>query len=282
MPSVRQESAELFAALNSRLAKIGHVASGRPCYRVLSPGLNPHRAQAKPEGAVRHFGPQLPFCLGSSLAPAGTVWAKARPSEDCEEAVSDIAQQEIDPTSSQPLDLPPDAQPAPKWFAVYTNSRHEKRVGQHLSMREIEHYLPLYHVQRKWSNGLRVTLDLPLFPGYIFVRIHRAQRVRVLEVPGVLALVGGTGGEPAPLPEADIEALRSGLSLRRVEPHPLLKVGQRARIRSGAFAGMEGIVVRKKNSFRVVLTLDTIMQSFAVEVDGKELEPLDSGGLNRA
>jgi len=84
------------------------------------------------------------------------------------------------------------------------------------------------------------------------------------------------------LPEADIEALRSGLSLRRVEPHPLLKVGQRARIRSGAFAGMEGIVVRKKNSFRVVLTLDTIMQSFAVEVDGKELEPLDFGGLNRA
>ena len=210
------------------------------------------------------------------------MWAKARPSEDCEEAVSDIAQQEIDPTSSQPLDLPPNAQPAPKWFAVYTNSRHEKRVGQHLSMREIEHYLPLYHVQRKWSNGLRVTLDLPLFPGYIFVRIHRAQRVRVLEVPGVLALVGGTGGEPAPLPEADIEALRSGLSLRRVEPHPLLKVGQRARIRSGAFAGMEGIVVRKKNSFRVVLTLDTIMQSFAVEVDGKELEPLDFGGLNRA
>jgi transcription antitermination factor NusG len=126
---------------------------------------------------------------------------------------------------------------------------------------------------------VRVTLDLPLFPGYIFVRIHRMQRVRVLEVPGVLALVGGTGGEPASLPEADIEALRSGLPLRRVEPHPLLKIGQRARIRSGAFEGMEGVVVRKKNSFRVVLTLDTIMQSFAVEVDGKELEPLDSGGL---
>ena|ERR1035441_6129678 len=220
--------------------------------------------------------------LGSSLAFAGTVWAKARSSEDCEEAVPDIAQQEIVPTSSHALDLPPDAQPAPNWFAVYTNSRHEKRVGQHLSMREIEHYLPLYHVQRKWSNGLRVTLDLPLFPGYIFVRIHRAQRVRVLEVPGVLAMVGGTGGEPAPLPEADIEALRAGLSLRRVEPHPLLNVGQRARIRSGAFAGMEGIVVRKKNSFRMVLTLDTIMQSFAVEVDGKELEPLHSGGLARA
>jgi transcription antitermination factor NusG len=146
-------------------------------------------------------------------------------------------------------------------------------------MREIEHYLPLYRTQRKWSDGSRVTLDLPLFPGYIFVHIERRQRVRVLEVPGVLAVVVGTGGEPAALPEADIEALRSGLPLRHVEPHPLLNVGQRARIRSGAFAGMEGIVVRKKNSFRVVLTLDTIMQSFAVEVDGNELEPLDSVGL---
>jgi transcription antitermination factor NusG len=207
------------------------------------------------------------------------VWAKARPSEDRKEAVSDIAHQEIVPAVSHSLEMPPDAQSPPKWYAVYTNSRHEKRVGQHLSMRQIEHYLPLYRVQRKWSNGLRVTLDLPLFPGYIFVRIQRMQRVRVLEVPGVLAIVGGTGGEPASLPEADIEALRSGLPLRHVEPHPLLKVGQRARIRSGAFAGMEGVVVRRKNSFRVVLTLDAIMQSFAVEVDGSELEPLDSQGL---
>ncbi len=175
--------------------------------------------------------------------------------------------------------MSPDAQPEPKWFAVYTNSRHEKRVDQHLSMRQIEHYLPLYRAQRKWSNGLKVTLELPLFPGYIFVRIQRTERVRVLEVPGVLAVVGGTGGEPAPLPEADIEALRFGLPLRRVEPHPLLKVGQRARICSGAFAGMEGVVVRKKNSFRVVLTMDTIMQSFAVEVDSKELEPAGSEGL---
>jgi transcription antitermination factor NusG len=190
-----------------------------------------------------------------------------------------MAHGEIVQVSSHPTGLLPDAHSEPKWFAVYTTPRHEKRVDQHLSLREIEHYLPLYRTQRKWSDGSRVTLDLPLFPGYIFVRIERKQRVRVLEVPGVVAVVGGTGGEPAALPETDIEALRCGLPLRHVEPHPLLTVGQRARIRSGAFAGMEGIVVRKKNSFRVVLTLDTIMQSFAVEVDGKELEPLDSGGL---
>ena len=191
----------------------------------------------------------------------------------------EIAHPETVQASSHPEGISPDAQPEPKWFAVYTNSRHEKRVDQHLSLREIEHYLPVYRVQHKWSNGLKVTLDLPLFTGYIFVRIQRKERVRVLEVPGVLAIVGGTGGEAAPLPEAEIEALRIGLPLRHVEPHPLLKVGQRARIRSGAFEGMEGVVVRKKNSFRVVLTLDTIMQSFAVEVDGKELEAVKSDGL---
>jgi transcription antitermination factor NusG len=142
-------------------------------------------------------------------------------------------------------------------------------------MREIEHYLPLYRTQRKWSDGSRVTLDLPLFPGYIFVCIQRKQRVRVLEVPGVLSIVGGRGGEPASLPEDEIDALRSGLPLRNAQPHLYLKVGQRARIRSGAFAGMEGVVVRMKYSFRVVLTMDSIMQSFAVEVDGEELELLE-------
>ena len=162
------------------------------------------------------------------------------------------------------------------WFAVYTTSRHEKRVAQHLSQRQIEFYLPLYRSERKWSDGSRVTLELPLFPGYIFVHIERAERVRVLNVPGALAVVGGTGGEPAPLPDDAIDALRSGLQLRAAEPHPLLTVGQRARIRSGALAGMEGVVVRKKNSFRVVLTLEHIMRSIAVEVGEEDLEPLHS------
>jgi transcription antitermination factor NusG len=100
--------------------------------------------------------------------------------------------------------------------------------------------------------------------------------VKVLEVPGVVAIVGGAAGQMARLPEAEVEALRSGLHLRQAEPHPLLTVGRRARIRTGALAGLEGIVVRKKNSLRVVLTMDLIMQSIVVEVDGEELEPVDS------
>jgi transcription antitermination factor NusG len=143
-------------------------------------------------------------------------------------------------------------------------------------MRKIEHYLPLYHPRRRWADGSIVTLDLPLFPGYIFVRIDRGERVRVLEVPGVVTFVGGTGRQPASLPEEEIEALRSGLRLRRAAPHPLLTVGQRARIKSGALAGMEGVVVRQKGGVRIVLTVNLTMQSVAVEVDGTELEPIDS------
>ena len=163
---------------------------------------------------------------------------------------------------------------ASRWFAVYTTCRHEKRIAQHLMQREIEHYLPLYQTERKWRDGSRVTLELPLFPSYLFVHIRRSERASVLSVPGALAVVGGTGGEPAPLPDAAIEALRNGSKEHRIEPHPLLRVGQFARIRSGAFAGMEGIVVRKKSGFRVVLTLEQIMQSVAVELNEDDVEPL--------
>ena len=160
------------------------------------------------------------------------------------------------------------------WFAVYTTCRHEKRLALHFAHREIEHFLPLYRSERKWRDGSKVTLDLPLFPGYIFVRIGRMDRVRVLSVPGALAVVGGTGRGPAPVPDAAIEALRSGLQSGKIEPHPLLTFGQRVRICSGALAGMEGVVVRKKSGFRVVLTLQQIMQSIAVEVDEEDVEPV--------
>jgi len=163
---------------------------------------------------------------------------------------------------------------ASRWFAVYTNCRHEKRIAQHFTQRQIEHYLPLYRSERRWRDGSRVTLELPLFPGYIFVHIRKAERVSVLSVPGALAVVGGTGGEPAELADYAIEALRAGLSERRIEPHPLLRIGQAARVRSGAFAGMQGIVVRKKNGCRVVITLEQIMQSIAVEMDEHDLEPI--------
>lgn len=164
------------------------------------------------------------------------------------------------------------------WFALYTTCRHEKRVSQHLGQREIKHFLPLYVEHRKWSDGSRVALQLPLFPGYLFVRIDRRERSKVLSVPGALAIVGGTGKEPASLPDSAIEALRRGIEQRRVEPHPLVTVGRQVRICSGPFSGLSGIVTRKKGGLRVVITLQQIMQSIAVEVDASDLELTQPNG----
>ena len=161
-----------------------------------------------------------------------------------------------------------------RWFAVYTIPRHEKRLAEHFGVRQIEFFLPLYRTLRKWKDGSRINLELPLFPNYIFVRISRRERVRVLEVPGVLSIVG-CGREPAPLPDSEIEGLRRGIGLAKIEPYPYLVVGERVRINAGPLAGMEGVLVRKKNSFRVVLTISMIMQSAAVEVDVADLEPID-------
>lgn len=163
--------------------------------------------------------------------------------------------------------------PARNWFAAYTAARHEKMVARHLGGRHIESFLPLYTSVRRWKNGCRLPIDKPLFPGYIFVHIERRESVKVLQVPGVVSIVSA-GREPLPLPGAEIESLRSALPLLRVEPHPYLVVGEKVQITGGSLAGMIGVLVRKKNDLRVVLTLDLIQQSVAVEIDADQIEPL--------
>jgi transcription antitermination factor NusG len=164
---------------------------------------------------------------------------------------------------------------SPKWFAVYTTPRHEKAVARHFEFRAIESFLPLYTEIHRWKNGCRVKVEQPLFPGYVFARVGRDGTTQVLSVPGVLLIVG-SGREPLALPDLEIETLRSGLRLRRCEPHPYLVVGERARIKSGSLAGMVGVLARKKNNLRVVLTLELIMRSVAVEVDADEVERVNA------
>jgi transcription antitermination factor NusG len=161
---------------------------------------------------------------------------------------------------------------ARNWYAVFTSSRHEKAVARHLEQRQLENFLPLYACVRRRANRCRVKLELPLFPNYAFVRIADNERGRVLEIPGVLSIVGSRS-MPASLPEAQIESLRAGIQQRQAEPHPYLVAGERARIIRGALAGMEGVLLRRNNGFRVVLSLEQIMQSVAVEVDAFDIEP---------
>lgn len=159
----------------------------------------------------------------------------------------------------------------PRWYAAYTRANHEVRVTQQLARRSVEHFLPQYESLRRWKDR-KVRLQLPLFPGYVFVRLALQDRLRVLQIPSVVRLVG-FNGHPAVLPDNEIEALRASVAARlRTEPHPYLAVGRRVRIRRGPLMGVEGILVRRKNTLRVVLSLDLIARSAAVEVDTADIE----------
>jgi transcription antitermination factor NusG len=164
---------------------------------------------------------------------------------------------------------------SPRWFALYTTPRHEKHVSEILAQRQIETFLPLYRTTRRWKKSRPVDLELPLFPTYVFVRIAQGARGAVLGMPGVVSIVG-SAREPWPVPDPDIEAIRLGLQMGKIEPHPYLTVGERVRIKAGVMTGVEGVLVRKKNALRVVLSLDAIMRSVALEVDADDIEPVST------
>ena len=167
---------------------------------------------------------------------------------------------------------PKAAQPVSQWYAAYTSPRHEKYVARQLDERSIDSFLPLYRSLRRWKDR-RKQIELPLFPGYVFVHFDLQQRLRILGLPGVVRLVS-FNGQPATLPEHDIETLRIGLDLQvYAEPHPYLRVGRRVRVVHGPMVGTEGILVRKKDKFRLVISLDAIMRSIAVEVDAADVQP---------
>jgi len=169
-----------------------------------------------------------------------------------------------------------DPEASKNWFAVFTAPRHEKKVEEHFHVQGIESFLPLCQMPRQWKDRSKGTLYLPLFSNYIFVRIDCSGRSPVLKIPGVLSIVGG-GREAWSVPDSYIHFLREGLRQGKIKPHPCLTSGTRVRIRSGVMAGMEGILLRNKNDFRVVLTLEMIMKSVRVEVEIDNVESVDQG-----
>jgi transcription antitermination factor NusG len=190
-----------------------------------------------------------------------------------EEQLPALANPQMEESSSAELiEFPPNYLQS-CWYAAYTSPRHEKTVAQQMEGSGIQCFLPLYRSVRRWKDR-RKELELPLFPGYVFVRIILRDRLQVLRVPGIVHLVAFSG-KPAVLPEAEIESLRQGL-LRGVhaEPHPYLKVGRKVRVLSGPLSGVEGILVRRKEKFRVVLSVHLIQRSVAVEVEESEIAPI--------
>ena len=163
--------------------------------------------------------------------------------------------------------------PAPHWYALYTNPRHEKVVARQLKERCVENFLPLYRTWHRWKDR-RKQVELALFPGYVFVRIQEQNKLRVLKVPGAVNLVS-FNGKLAALPEPEIEALRNALDNEVfAEPCPYLRVGRKVRVVRGPMAGAEGILSRKKDKSRVVISVEVLMRSVSLEIDGMDLEPV--------
>ncbi len=160
-----------------------------------------------------------------------------------------------------------------EWYAVQTRPRHEKRVAEELRVRSVEEFLPIHKCRHRWRNGVLANLELPLFPCYLFAKAPLGDRIRLLQLPGVIGLAV-TSAHPTAVPQEDIQALRILTELYRVEPHPFLNAGDRVRVIAGPLAGMEGVLARRKQELRVVLSLDFIMRSIAVEVSEFDIEPV--------
>ena len=166
--------------------------------------------------------------------------------------------------------MPPAGFAEPRWYAAYTCSRHEKHVAMQLGQKQIQHFLPLYLETHRWKDR-RKAVQVALFPGYVFVRSSLENRLPILTVNGIVRLVG-FGGRPAPLADEDIDSLRRGTTAGvRIEPHPYLTAGRRVRIVRGPLAGTTGILQRRKEGLRVIVSIDMIMRSVAAEVDEDDI-----------
>jgi transcription antitermination factor NusG len=175
------------------------------------------------------------------------------------------------------------------WWALYTRHQHERVVADMLTAKGFEVFLPLYESTRRWKDRKKV-LALPLFPCYLFVRGGLNRKLQVVTTPGIHMILH-RGERVAIVPDQEIEAIQRAVNgAYRVEPHPFLKCGMRVRVTRGALENVEGILVRKKNLYRLILSVDMLAQSVAVEVHASDVEPctpatagaLPAGQLARA
>lgn len=163
--------------------------------------------------------------------------------------------------------------PACNWYALYTRHQHEKVVTQTLTTKGFETLLPLYESVRRWKDRTKV-LSLPLFTCYVFVKGGLERRPEIMNTPGIYELLS-SGGQPIPIPAAEIEAIEqmmnSGLGF---EPHPFLKIGEQVRIKRGPLAGLRGLLVRQKNIYRLVVSVEMLGRAASIEVDSFLVERL--------
>jgi transcription antitermination factor NusG len=159
------------------------------------------------------------------------------------------------------------------WYAIRTKSRHEKTVCKQLETDDLEVYLPIVQQFRQWSDRSRL-IDLPLFPGYVFVRIPHfaSKKVQVLRKPGVIGFVGNERG-PASISDDELNGVRLLLANRvPYASHPYLKIGQRIRVKDGVLRGLEGILLRVGSKNGLLVSIDLIQRSLVIQLQGYAVE----------
>ncbi|MFZ1941604.1 MAG: transcription termination/antitermination NusG family protein [Terracidiphilus sp.] len=171
------------------------------------------------------------------------------------------------------------------WYVLHVVANHEKRVAQHLTVRSLEHYLPLYTERSQWTDRI-VALERPLFVGYVFVRFEPGARSSVISTPGVLRLLGENDGDS--VSEIEVGRIREGLASGcLLRPHPNVALGSLVRVLKGVFQGAAGVVTEFRRQCKVVMTLSATKQCFSLEVDLADLEVIrrpavgTTPGLNR-
>lgn len=174
--------------------------------------------------------------------------------------------------------IPPELYDELRWYACYTRARHEKQVERALAEHRVESYLPLVERERQWKDRRKI-VAFPLFPSYVFARFAWRDVHEVLTTPGVSTVVR-MDGRPAPIPDDDLENVRRftrGLRETGLEPtpRPFVREGQRVRVTAGPFQGVEGVVVERRGTRRVLVGLPVIRQGFEVDLDQQVLRPLE-------
>lgn len=161
----------------------------------------------------------------------------------------------------------------PHWFVLHVRANQEKKTALRLTNNDVEHFLPSYRSVRQWKDR-RVTLEMPLFPGYVFVHLPYIDRLKVLTLPNVVDIVGSKSTPSVVSPE-EIERIKRGVEFGNATPHSALVKGQPVVITSGVLRGMHGTLLRNQNNTRVVVAIDSIARSFAVDVDISCLRPTE-------
>lgn len=160
-----------------------------------------------------------------------------------------------------------------EWYAVYTKSRHEKVAEINLNNRGVTTFLPLREVVSRWKDRNK-TINVPLFPSYVFVKIGFMDMHKVMYAKGVLKVVG-CNDTPVPVPAEQVEAIRTLVQSKlKYDPYPYLDKGREVLIKNGPLQGVIGKIMEKRSKHRFVLAIDLIKRSVSVEVDILDMEPL--------